>query len=188
MTLYTIGHSTRSSDVFIAMLAEARIDCVTDVRRFPRSRRHPHFNAEALASALAGAGILYRPFPALGGRREPRAEGVSPHRLWREAAFRNYADYADGPQFRGALADLLRLASERRVAIMCAEAVWWRCHRRIIADYALAAGQAVEHLLDRAKSEPARLTEGATLRPDGSVLYAARPESAASPQLVLDMS
>ena len=111
MTIYTIGHSTRTLEAFIAMLAAAQIDCVADVRRFPRSRRHPQFNAEHLAPALAAEGILYRPFAGLGGRREARRDGVSPHLLWREAAFRNYADYAEGA---GIPAGLCRSAAASR--------------------------------------------------------------------------
>jgi uncharacterized protein (DUF488 family) len=173
MTVYTIGHSTRSIEDFIALLAAAGVDCVADVRRFPFSRRHPQFNGEALARALDAAGIAYRHFPALGGRRSASAgAGMSRHTLWREPAFRNYADYAETPAFRAAFAALRRLTEERRVAIMCAEAVWWRCHRRIIADYLIAAGIAVEHILD-GKIEPARLTPDATVTPEGGVLYRA---------------
>lgn len=172
MTVFTIGHSTRSIDDFLALLQSAQIDAVVDVRRFPLSRRYPQFNAEALSATLAGVGILYRHMPALGGRRGKRPDGVSsPHTLWREEAFRNYADYAETPEFRAAFDALLRLARERRAAIMCAEAVWWRCHRRIIADYLMAAGIAVEHILGAGKVEPARLTPGAEIRPDGTVLY-----------------
>jgi uncharacterized protein (DUF488 family) len=172
MAVFTIGHSTRSIDEFLALLREARIEAVVDVRRFPMSRRHPQFNAEALAASLAVAGIGYRHVPALGGRRGKRADGKeSPHTLWREESFRNYADYAETEAFRTALADLLRLAREQRVAIMCAEAVWWRCHRRLIADHLLAAGVPVEHILERGKIEPAVLTPGAKVRPDGSILY-----------------
>jgi uncharacterized protein (DUF488 family) len=171
MTLFTIGHSTRSLADFTALLAAARIECVVDVRRFPRSRRHPHFNAESLAQALPDGAIEYRHVEALGGRRGGGAAGA--HTLWREETFRNFAAYAETAEFRAALAALLALASERRVAIMCAEAVWWRCHRRIIADYALAAGAEVAHILDRGKIEPARLTEGAVARADGSILYEA---------------
>jgi uncharacterized protein (DUF488 family) len=161
MTVFTIGHSTRSIEDFIALLAGAGVDCVADVRRFPVSRRHPQFNGESLAQALQAAGIAYRHFPALGGRRSAIAgSGPSPHTLWREAAFRNYADYADTPAFRAAFAALRQLAEGRRVAVMCAEAVWWRCHRRIIADYLIAAGIAVEHILD-GKIEGAQLTPDA---------------------------
>lgn len=169
MTVFTIGHSTRALDDFIALLRGAAIEVVADVRRFPFSRRYPQFNGEALARSLAEAGIGYRHFPALGGRR-PGRRGESPHTLWREPSFRNYADYAETAEFRAGFEALLRLARERRTAVMCAEAVWWRCHRRIIADYLIAAGLAVEHILD-GKIEPAKLTPGASIRPDGSVLY-----------------
>jgi uncharacterized protein (DUF488 family) len=173
MTVFTIGHSTRPIEVFIALLNGARIDRVIDVRRFPGSRRHPQFNAEALARSLAAAGIEYRHFPALGGRRGQPAKGVvSPHTLWREEAFRNYADYAETAEFRVAFDALRSLAQEGRPAIMCAEAVWWRCHRRIIADYLIAAGIPVEHILD-GKIEPATLTPDATVRADGTLLYRA---------------
>ena len=172
MAVFTIGHSTRSIDEFLALLREARIEAVVDVRRFPMSRRHPQFNAEALAASLRAAGIGYRHVPALGGRRGKRADGKeSPHTLWREESFRNYADYAETAAFRTALEDLSRLAREQRVAIMCAEAVWWRCHRRLIADHLLAAGVPVEHILERGKIEAAELTPGATVRADGSILY-----------------
>jgi uncharacterized protein (DUF488 family) len=172
MTVFTIGHSTREIGVFTALLRGAAVDCVADVRRFPFSRRHPQFNGEALAGTLAAAGIGYRHFPALGGRRSGQHDGASPHTLWREAAFRNYADYAETSEFRTAFAALQRLAQEHTVAVMCAEAVWWRCHRRIIADYLIAAGLDVRHILD-GKIEPATLTPDATLRPDGSILYRA---------------
>lgn len=173
MTVFTIGHSTRSIEDFIALLAEAGVDCVADVRRFPGSRRHPQFNSEALARTLEAAGIGYRHFPALGGRRGAGAgSGASRHTLWRETAFRNYADYAETPEFRAAFAALRQLAETCRPAVMCAEAVWWRCHRRIIADYLIAAGIEVEHILD-GRIEPARLTPDATVTPDGGVLYRA---------------
>jgi uncharacterized protein (DUF488 family) len=172
MIVFTIGHSTRSFDEFLALLREAGIECVVDVRRFPMSRRHPQFNAEALAASLAAAGIGYRHVPALGGRRGKRVDGKeSPHTLWREESFRNYADYAETEPFRSALDDLLCLAREKRVALMCAEAVWWRCHRRLIADYLLAAGVPVEHILDRGKIERAELTPGAQIGRDGAILY-----------------
>jgi len=174
MTVFTIGHSTRSADEFVALLQQAAVDYVIDVRRFPFSRRYPHFNGEALAATLASTGIGYRHEPALGGRRGRRRDGVpSPHTLWREEAFANYADYAETQEFRDALGGVLRLARDHRPAVMCAEAVWWRCHRRIIADYLIAAGLPVEHILAPGKIEAARLTPDATIRPDGSVLYRA---------------
>ncbi len=177
MTIFTIGHSTRAFDTLVAALKSAGADCVADVRRFPHSRRHPQFNAEALARALPEVGVLYCPMPELGGRRTRQSEGISSNTLWREAAFRNYADYAETAEFRAALASLIALGREHTVAIMCAEAVWWRCHRRIIADYLIAAGESVVHILDVGKTEPARLTEGAALRGDGSIRYAAAQSS-----------
>ena len=170
MTVFTIGHSTRDVGAFIALLQGAGVDGVADVRRFPFSRRYPHFNGEALAGSLAAAGIGYRHFPALGGRRGPARDGESRHTLWRVPAFRNYSDYAETPEFRAAFAALQRLAGERTVAVMCAEAVWWRCHRRIIADYLIAAGCSVDHILD-GKIEAAVLTPEASPQPDGSILY-----------------
>ena len=168
--IFTIGHSTRSIEVFIDLLRDAGADFVADVRRFPGSRRHPQFNADSLARSLAAAGIGYRHFPALGGRRG-ELKGRSKHTLWREAAFRNYADYAGSGDFRAAFAALRDLAVGHRPAVMCAEAVWWRCHRRIIADYLIAAGVEVRHILD-GKIETATLTPGARAEADGSVLYA----------------
>jgi uncharacterized protein (DUF488 family) len=171
--VFTVGHSTRTIAAFLALLREAQIDCLVDVRRFPGSRRHPQFNAEALAQSLAEAGILYQHLPSLGGRRGGARNKESPHTLWREEAFRNYADYAETDEFRAGFATLLALAARHRVAIMCAEAVWWRCHRRIVADYLIAAGVTVMHILDAGKIAPARLTPEATIRPDRSVLYQA---------------
>jgi uncharacterized protein (DUF488 family) len=173
MTVFTIGHSTRTLDLFIALLVAAVVDCLVDVRRFPGSRRYPHFNADVLGPALATAGITYRPLIGLGGRRGRRCDGPSPHTLWRVGAFRNYADYAESDEFRAEFTTLRSLAAAHHVAIMCAEAVWWRCHRRIISDYLIAAGATVEHILDAHKVEPARLTPGAVARPDGTILYRA---------------
>jgi uncharacterized protein (DUF488 family) len=173
VVVFTIGHSTRTIAAFLALLREAEIECLVDVRRFPGSRRHPQFNGEALAHSLAEAGILYRHLPSLGGRRGGASGKESPHTLWREEAFRNYADHAETGEFRAGFKALLALAAERRVAIMCAEAVWWRCHRRIIADYLIASGVTVMHILDEGKIDPARLTPDATIRPDRSVLYQA---------------
>ena len=173
VTVFTIGHSTRSIEEVIALLHASAIEAVIDVRRFPGSRRHPQFNAGALAEALAAAGIAYRHMPALGGRRSESADAASPHSLWREAGFRNYAAYAETDAFRAGFEELKRAVEERRSALMCAEAVWWRCHRRIIADYLIAAGLEVRHILGPGKVEEGRLTPGATIRADGSVLYGA---------------
>ncbi len=146
MTVYTLGHSTRAPGAFLALLAAHGIAGIADVRRFPGSRRHPHFAREALAEALGAAGVGYDWLPALGGRRAPRPD--SPHVAWREPAFRGYADHMETPEFRQGLAALLDLAAERRCAVLCAEAVPWRCHRQLIADALVARGVAVLHVID----------------------------------------
>jgi len=153
------------------MLTEAGVDLLVDVRRFPRSRTNPQFNDEVLAPYLRERGIGYRHLPSLGGRRSQPANTPSQNTLWREAAFRAYADYAEGAEFQTGFAELLASARRHDVAIMCAEAVWWRCHRRIVADYLIAAGAEVRHILDRGKVEPGKLTEGATLVGEGRLSY-----------------
>jgi uncharacterized protein (DUF488 family) len=172
VTVFTIGHSTRTIDELIAALKAAGADSVADIRRYPASRRHPQFNRENLAPSLAAAGIGYRHFPDLGGRRTARKDGtLSPNLLWREPAFRNYADYAETAEFHAAFDELVAMARTGSPAILCAEAVWWRCHRRIVTDYLIAAGFAVEHIFDEKKREPAKLTPGAVIRPGGTILY-----------------
>lgn len=167
---FTVGHSTRSLEDFIALLREAGVRAIADVRRFPASRRHPHFNRERLESELPGAGVAYRHFPVLGGRRG-KARADSPNGWWEIEAFRNYADHALEAGFRQALEELRAWGREQPVAVMCAEAVWWRCHRRLVADNLLAAGERVVHLIDRGNAEAARLSDGARVQPDGRVLY-----------------
>ncbi|HET9851729.1 MAG TPA: DUF488 domain-containing protein [Candidatus Limnocylindrales bacterium] len=159
----------------MALLQQVRVDLVADVRSFPRSRANPHYDIGALPLSLAKVGIGYRHLPALGGRRQHAAGAPSRNLLWREAAFRNYADYAESEAFRSGLDELLRLSQGRRVAIMCAEAVWWRCHRRIVADYLLASGARVDHVLGPSHVTPASLTPGAVVQADGRVEYP-RPE------------
>jgi uncharacterized protein (DUF488 family) len=171
--VFTIGHSTRSVGELIALLKEAGVERLIDVRSVPRSRANPQFNADALPDALAASGIGYTHLVALGGlRHHPKGAPPSPNTLWRSDAFRNYADYAMTPAFRAGLDQLCGLAREECCAIMCAEAVWWRCHRRIIADYLLARGIAVAHIMGSAKLDPATLTPGARNLPDGTILYA----------------
>ena len=169
--IFTIGHSTRSAAELIALLGEGAADLVADVRAFPRSRTNPQFNGPVLQETLAAVGIAYRFLPSLGGRRHGRRE--SPNTLWKNASFRAYADYAGTPDFRAGLEELCALAGEHRCAIMCAEAVWWRCHRRIIADYLLTAGFEVVHILGRGKLTPASLTPGARPVGDGGLIYPA---------------
>jgi uncharacterized protein (DUF488 family) len=168
VVVYTAGHSTLSLDAFLALLRAAEIAAVADVRRFPASRRHPHFAREPLAAALAQAGIAYAWLPGLGGRRSPRAG--SRHVAWRSASFRAYADHMDTPEFRTELARLVDLARARRTAVLCAEAVPWHCHRQLIADALVARGIGVQHLLGGAPAAPHRLTPFA--RVDGAdVIY-----------------
>jgi len=165
MVVYTVGHSTRSADELVAILRAHDVRGVADVRRFPASRRHPQFAREALAARLAADGIAYDWLPALGGRRAARPD--SPHRGWRVEAFRAYADHMETPEFAAGLARLVALAALRPTAILCAEAVPWRCHRQLIADALVARGVAVVHLLGTTTS-PHRLT--AFARRDGDRL------------------
>jgi len=154
-------------------LRQAGIELLVDVRTVPRSRTNPQFNADTLPAALAAAGIGYRHIAALGGLRH-RSKDAPPSAnvLWRNEAFQAYADYAMTKPFREGLAELRGLAGAQICAIMCAEAVWWRCHRRIISDYLLAGGVKVEHIMGPGKIEPASLTPGARPRPDGTIVYA----------------
>lgn len=168
-TLWTIGHSTREWEVFAGMLHEAGIEVLVDVRRFAGSRRNPQFSPLAMAPALQEAGIEYRPMPELGGRRAPRPD--SRNGAWRVAAFRAYADYMDSAEFALARTRLMEIALSRRTAVMCAEAVWWRCHRRLIADDFTARGWEVVHLMAPGRSEThapnpdARMVDGVLVYP-----------------------
>jgi uncharacterized protein (DUF488 family) len=173
VVVYTVGHSTRSIDEFVAILKAAGVARVVDVRAFPASKRHPQFNSGALAAALEDAEIDYRHMPALGGRRGTKRTGPSRNGLWTVEAFRNYADYAETAPFALALDELEALARERPTAYMCAEAVWWQCHRRLITDYVLVRGWTVVHLLATGKRQEASLTPGAIPQPDRTVWYPA---------------
>ncbi|OYW87753.1 MAG: DNA repair protein [Sphingobium sp. 32-64-5] len=168
----TIGHSNRSLEEFLDMLREAQVGLLVDVRSFPKSRSNPVFNIDRLPANLAKVQIGYRHCPELGGRR-PKQSGADErlNALWRVQSFHNYADYALGETFGDALDTLVRLGSERRLALMCSEAVWWRCHRRIIADYLLLNGHAVDHLMGPGRVEPAKPTPGAQRTEPGKVIY-----------------
>ncbi len=171
-TFYTIGHSTRSVEAFVGLLEEARAQLAIDVRTVPKSRYNPQFNTEAIAPALKSAGIGYRHMPALGGLRHARkGAGPSPNGFWDNENFRNYADYAATDEFRRGLNELRALGQAQICAIFCAEALWWQCHRRIITDYLLAAGDAVIHVLGEGHLEPARMTEAAVTGADGVIAY-----------------
>jgi len=164
LEIWTIGHSTRSINQFIEALESFKIEILADVRSFPGSRRYPQFNRERLKGSLAEAAIGYEHLPELGGRRRARPD--SDNLAWRNESFRGYADYMETAGFHEGLARLLNLAHERRTAIMCAEALWWRCHRGLISDYLKAKGVEVTHIMATGKSEPhpfttaARIVEG----------------------------
>ena len=151
-TLWTIGHSTRPWDAFAAMLQEAGIAVLADVRRFAGSRRNPQFSRDAMPAALAAAGIRYLPLPALGGRRQARPD--SPNTAWRVEAFRAYADHLASAEYVAGREALMEAALAQRTCVMCAEAVWWRCHRRLVADDFVARGWTVLHLMAPGKAEP----------------------------------
>lgn len=170
----TIGHSNRSLEAFEAMLRAAEVALVVDVRKLPGSRAQPQFDADPLRAALAAVQIGYMHIPELGGRRpRPRDAPQGLNGLWTNRSFRNYADYALTHPFREGLSRLVDEGARRTSAVMCAEAVWWRCHRRIIADYLLARGETVLHIMGEGRLEPARLTPGAIVQPGGSILYPA---------------
>lgn len=169
--IWTIGHSTRSIEEFLAALQAFGITRLADVRLLPGSKRYPHFNSDALEASLANNGITYEHFRDLGGRRRPRPD--SRNTAWRNEAFRGYADYMDTPEFEAAAARLLAWAVELPTAIMCAEAVWWRCHRGLVSDYLKARGVEVLHIVDARKAEPHPWTTGATLVA-GRLSYAAQ--------------
>lgn len=173
---YTIGHSTRSLDEFVDIVQSAKIGLVADVRTVPRSRTNPQYDRAALPQSLAAVQIGYEHIAALGGLRG-KARDVSPsvNAHWQNDSFHNYADYAMGENFRAGLARLRDLGRLQRCAIMCAEALWWRCHRRIIADYLLAAGEAVFHIVGPGNVEPARMTDVAGLDVSGILTYPAAP-------------
>lgn len=169
-TIWTIGHSTRSIEDFVEALEAHGIKLIADVRMLPGSKRYPHFNAEELNHSLGKAGIRYEHFRELGGRRKPRPD--SKNTAWRVEAFRGYADYMETPDFANGIQRLFEMAdSIGPTAIMCAEAVWWRCHRGLISDYLKARGIEVIHILDAKKSEPHPFTSAAQII-NGQLSYA----------------
>lgn len=149
--IWTVGHSTRSADEFYEILLAHHINTLVDVRSFPGSRRYPHFNRPELSRALESAGIFYVHSPRLGGRRRPSPE--SKNTAWQNSSFRAYADHMETPDFQSGIEELLKLTEKKRTAIMCAEAVWWRCHRSLIADFLKAKGVEVTHILSAGKTE-----------------------------------
>lgn len=167
-SVWTIGHSTREWQVFVGMLHAAGIEALVDVRRFAGSRRHPQFQGDAMAVALPQSRIDYLPMPELGGRRQPRAD--SRNIAWRNRGFRGYADYMESASWQAARDRLVELARTRRAAMMCAEALWWQCHRGLIADDLKARGWTVIHLLAPGRSEVHPYTAAARIV-DGRLDY-----------------
>ncbi|MRX49342.1 DUF488 family protein [Paracoccus sp. S-4012] len=167
---YSIGHSTRTIEEFVALLRASGVRRVVDVRTVPRSRTNPQYNRDALPETLAGYQIGYTHIAALGGRRG-RTKGESPNGYWRVKSFQNYADHTLTPAFAAGLAELRELGAREPCAMMCAEAVWWRCHRRIITDWLIAAGEEVQHILGPGHVDEASLTPGAVVGPGGVVTY-----------------
>jgi uncharacterized protein (DUF488 family) len=162
LQIFTVGHSTREIDIFLSLLEKNGIKLVADVRMFPGSKRYPQFNKETLSKSLGETEICYEHFPELGGRR--KAKPHSKNTSWRNEAFRGYADYMETNDFKKGIARLVDLAKTTGpTAIMCAEAVWWRCHRALISDYLKACGTDVIHIVDLGKTEPHPFTSAARI-------------------------
>jgi uncharacterized protein (DUF488 family) len=173
-TFFTIGHSTRSLDEFVNLLRENRIAAIADIRRIPRSRTNPQFNTDTFGIALAERQIAYSHIAELGGlRSRKKSAEPSPNTYWTNDSFRNFADYTATEAFAQGLHRLEALGESHRTAIMCAEVVWWRCHRRIVADYLICGGHPVVHIMGPAKSEPAKLTPAARREGDRLLVYPA---------------
>ena len=166
--IWTIGHSTRSLDEFANILMAHQVEVLVDVRSYPGSRRYPQFNQASLAESLSRLGIGYTHLALLGGRRKPNVD--SKNTAWKNASFRAYADHMKAEEFKEGVRELLELATRTRTAIMCAEAVWWRCHRSLIADYLKAQGLLVTHIIDATQTQPHPYTAAASIV-DGDLSY-----------------
>lgn len=173
--LFTIGHSTHSLSRFITLLDEHGVRVLADIRRFPGSRKHPQFNQETLPVELERAGIEYRWFEVLGGRRRKKVGGPSENVGLRNESFRNYADYMETVEFQNGAERLIEIARERPVAYMCAEGLFWQCHRRLVSDYFLARGEQVRNIMPTGEAKPHVLTSGAAIV-DGRLRYL-KPEA-----------
>jgi uncharacterized protein (DUF488 family) len=180
LPFYTIGHSNRSFDEFVELLSGAEIALVADIRKMPRSRANPQFNEDTLPDALAGRDIAYEHVAALGGLRgKTRNVARDLNAFWENESFHRYADYALSSEFHAGLEHLIEQGRKKRCAMMCSEAVWWRCHRRIVADHLIARGETVYHIMGQGRVELARLSSGAVTHAGGPVIYpaASRPDS-----------
>lgn len=167
LPVFTIGHSTRSIAEFVALLQTGGVQLVVDIRSVPKSRTNPQYNLDSLPDALAKFQIAHMRLAELGGLRKKSGMSPDANALWRNQSFHNYADYALSEPFRSGLAHLLRVSADRRTAIMCAEAVWWRCHRRIVADYLIREGRSVFHLMSQNTIPVAVMSQGAIEAADG---------------------
>ena len=172
MTVFSIGHSNRSFEEFAELLVENEIELLSDIRMIPMSRANPQFNKDTFPESLAPFGIAYVHLPKLGGRRGKSAKN-SPNTFWEHSSFRNYADYAMTEPFREGLEELKAFANEKRTAYMCSEAVWWRCHRRIVTDYLLSQKWKVLHIMSSGKTIEAEMNDHAELQLDGTLIYVA---------------
>jgi uncharacterized protein (DUF488 family) len=168
VTIYTVGHSTRSLADFVALIAAHGIRQLVDIRSIPRSRRHPHFSQDALSASLRDAGVVYRHAPALGGMRKPRSD--SRNTAWKVVGFRGYADFMETTAFQGALDELVEASRTTSTAVMCAEAVWWQCHRQLVADALVARGVDVRHIMTPSTAPAHSLTDFAQIE-DERVSY-----------------
>jgi len=169
MTIWTVGHSTRTLDALIDLLRAHDVTQLADVRTVPKSRRHPHVSRDALSRSLPEQGIAYRHFRLLGGLRKPRRDSINT--AWRNESFRGYADYMQSDDFERGLEELVAWSAEGSTAIMCAEAVWWRCHRQLIADALVARGIEVRHITGPGAAAPHALTEFARVDTNKRVTY-----------------
>jgi uncharacterized protein (DUF488 family) len=170
--VFTIGHSTRTKEEFIGLLQESSVELLIDVRRFPMSKRYPHFNRDALAVDLPAAGIAYLHEEVLGGRRQPHKD--SRNTAWRNAQFRGYADHMETAAYRQAISEIVRRSAKVVQAVMCAEAVPWRCHRNLLADALVARGSEVRHIIQPGKADRHQLNKDAQVVDGDHLLYAAQ--------------
>ncbi|CAO3298766.1 DUF488 family protein [Stenotrophomonas maltophilia] len=172
LPFFTIGHSDRSLDTFAGLLKQADVTHVADIRKMPRSRANPQFNEDSLVNWLATLGIGYEHIAALGGLRAKTVQvPADVNGFWINRSFHNYADYALSSHFNDGITHLIEQGRKQRCVMMCAEAVWWRCHRRIVADHLIARGEAVFHIMSENRIEPAQLTPGAVIESDLRVIY-----------------
>lgn len=170
LPIFTIGHSTHSLDQFLALLKQHEIEALVDIRRFPGSKRHPHFSRDNLSIELPKAGIKYHWLEALGGRRSKEKNANSQNLGLRNESFRNYADYMQTTEFQAAIEHLLEIAQTKRTAYMCAEGPFWQCHRRLVSDFLLMKGIEVQHIMPSGELTPHKLTEGGRIK-DGQLNY-----------------